>query len=69
LTAAQAASDVPAKNIALTLALYLSLYAALLLAYVRVVFHLASKPAQTRQPLRATGMSPTVTDATQAGAT
>ena len=43
LTAAQAASTVPAANIALTLAMYLTLYAALLVAYVSVVFHLARK--------------------------
>ena len=43
LTAAQAASSVPTANIALTLALYVTLYAALLFAYVSVVFHLASK--------------------------
>ncbi len=46
LTAAQAASRVPASNIALTLSLYLSLYGALLVAYIRVVFHLARKAAQ-----------------------
>jgi cytochrome bd ubiquinol oxidase subunit I len=43
LTTAQAASTVPAANIALTLAMYLTLYAALLVAYVSVVFHLARK--------------------------
>ena len=43
LTTAQAASSVPAANIALTLAMYLTLYAALLVAYVSVVFHLARK--------------------------
>ena len=43
LTAAQAASTVPASNIAITLVLYLTLYAALLFAYVSVVFHLAKK--------------------------
>jgi cytochrome d ubiquinol oxidase subunit I len=43
LTAAQAASDVPATHIALTLALYLTLYLALLSAYISVVFHLAKK--------------------------
>ena len=43
LTAAQAASTVPATHIALTLALYLTLYLALLYAYVSVVFHLAKK--------------------------
>jgi len=43
LTTAQAASTVPAGDIALTLAGYLTLYVALLLAYVSVVFHLAKK--------------------------
>ena len=47
LTTAQAASTVPASNIALTLAMYLTLYAVLLLAYVRVVFYLAGKAAKT----------------------
>ena len=41
LTSADAASKVPAPNIALTLAMYLILYSALLIAYVSVVFHLA----------------------------
>lgn len=43
LTTAQAASKVPASNIAFTLTMYLTLYAALLTAYVSVVFHLAKK--------------------------
>ena len=43
LTTAQAASQVPAGNIALSLAMYLTLYIALLSAYVSVVFHLAKK--------------------------
>ena len=43
LTTAQAASQVPASNIALSLALYLTLYIALLSAYVSVVFYLANK--------------------------
>ena len=43
LTTAQAASQVPAGNIALSLVLYLTLYAALLSAYVSVVFYLAKK--------------------------
>jgi cytochrome d ubiquinol oxidase subunit I len=47
LTTAQAASTVPAGNIALTLAMYLTLYTALLFAYVRVVFYLARKAAKT----------------------
>ena len=54
LTTAQAASSVPASNIALTLAMYLTLYAALLVAYVSVLFYLArAKAAPTAsQPLR-----------------
>ena len=43
LTTAQAASQVPASNIAITLAMYLTLYVALLSAYVSVVFYLAKK--------------------------
>jgi cytochrome d ubiquinol oxidase subunit I len=43
LTTAQAASQVPAGNIALSLAMYLTLYLALLSAYVSVVFYLAKK--------------------------
>ncbi len=43
LTTAQAASQVPPSNIALSLAMYLTLYAALLSAYVSVVFYLAKK--------------------------
>lgn len=46
LTTAQAASQVPAGNIALSLAMYLTLYAALLSAYVSVVFYLAKKTTQ-----------------------
>lgn len=41
LTSAQAASQVPAPRIALTLAMYLTLYAALIVAYISVVFYLA----------------------------
>jgi cytochrome d ubiquinol oxidase subunit I len=43
LTTAEAASQVPASNIALSLAMYLTLYAALLSAYVSVIFYLAKK--------------------------
>ena len=43
LTAAQAASKVPASNIAFTLVMYLSLYAMLLISYVSVLFYLARK--------------------------
>ena len=57
LTAAQAASSVPAGNIAFTLAMYLTLYAALLFAYVSVVFHLAAKA--THKTPAAPGPAPT----------
>ena len=50
LTTAQAASQVPASHIALTLGLYLSLYAVLLIAYVSVIFHLAKKATQKNHP-------------------
>ncbi len=43
MTTAQAAGPVPASSIATTLAIYLTLYAALLLAYVTTVFRLAKK--------------------------
>ena len=49
LTAAQAASKVPASNIAFTLVMYLSLYAVLLVSYVSVLFYLARK-ASVPQP-------------------
>jgi cytochrome d ubiquinol oxidase subunit I len=47
LKTADAASQVPAHNIAFTLGMYLVLYAALLTAYVSVVFYLARKAAKT----------------------
>jgi cytochrome d ubiquinol oxidase subunit I len=50
LTTAQAASTVPSSSIALTLAMYLTLYAALLSAYVSVVFYLAKKATGDDQP-------------------
>ena len=55
LTAAQAASKVPASNIALTLAMYVTLYAALLFAYVSVVFHLAKKATIPGETVTKTG--------------
>jgi cytochrome d ubiquinol oxidase subunit I len=45
LTTAQAASKVPASNIAITLVMYLTMYVALLASYVSVVFYLAKKAA------------------------
>jgi cytochrome d ubiquinol oxidase subunit I len=46
LTAAQAASKVPAGNVALTLSLYLTLYGFLLVSYIKVIFYMARKAAQ-----------------------
>jgi cytochrome d ubiquinol oxidase subunit I len=57
LTAAQAASDVPAPHIALTLSLYLTLYLALLVAYISVIFHLAKK-ATLKEGAQTTGRLP-----------
>jgi cytochrome d ubiquinol oxidase subunit I len=50
LTSAQAASDVPAPMIAATLVMYLTLYAALTVAYITVLFHLARKATYGAQP-------------------
>ena len=49
LTAAEAASKVPAPRIAFTLALYLSLYAALIAAYISVLLYLARHKTQAGQ--------------------
>ncbi|MDO8283507.1 MAG: cytochrome ubiquinol oxidase subunit I [Rhodoferax sp.] len=68
LLAADAASAVPAPNIALTLAMYLVLYAALLLAYVSVVFYLATSAAKkTFEPLVAPDSVATYVTPTGAG--
>ncbi|WP_096667517.1 cytochrome ubiquinol oxidase subunit I [Polaromonas sp. AET17H-212] len=58
LTAAEAASSVPAPRIALTLALYLTLYAALIVAYISVVFYLARHGKHADKPL-GTGLEDT----------
>ena len=50
LTAADAASKVTAPRIALTLSAYLTLYAALIVAYVSVVFYLARHKTQSDKP-------------------
>ena len=47
---ADVASAVPAPNIALTLAMYLSVYIALLLAYVGVIRYMAEKPESSLLP-------------------
>ena len=52
LRTADAASAVPAPMIGLSLALYLIVYAALLVAFVRVVFLLASKAGQGERDTR-----------------
>lgn len=62
LTTAQAASNVPAPYIALSLAMYLSLYLMLLIAYVSVVFYLARKAADpgaetAKEPVALAGAS------------
>ena len=51
LTAAQAASKIPASNIAFTLVMYLSLYAVLITCYVSVLFYLARKASLTQPTL------------------
>lgn len=48
LTTAQAASKVPATMIGTTLAMYLSLYLLLIVAYISVVFHLARKAGKNQ---------------------
>jgi cytochrome bd ubiquinol oxidase subunit I len=50
LTAAQAASRVHASNIAVTLSAYLTLYAALITAYISVVFYLARHRRHADRP-------------------
>lgn len=50
LTAADAASNVTAPRIALTLSVYLALYAALIVAYISVVFYLARHRKQADKP-------------------
>ncbi len=58
LTAAEAASSVPAPRIALTLSLYLTLYVALIVAYISVVFYLARHRKHADKPF-GTGLEDT----------
>jgi cytochrome d ubiquinol oxidase subunit I len=51
LRTADAASSVPTPMIATTLAMYLTLYACLIVAYVSVLFYLAGKAAPERVPM------------------
>ena len=50
MTTLEAASKVPAPKIALSLALYLTMYAALIVAYISVVFYLARHKKHADQP-------------------
>ncbi len=59
LTAADAASKVPAPRIAFTLSLYLALYAALIAAYISVLFYLARHKTHADRPSGA-GMEDTL---------
>ena len=59
----EVASAVPGAHIALTLALYLTVYAALLMAYVSVVKHMAEKPVPMPE-----GLPPRAAPATGAAA-
>lgn len=54
LTTAQAASNVPAGMIGLSLAMYLAIYAVLIAAYVSVLFHLAAKGGKDKPAAPAT---------------
>lgn len=68
LLAADAASAVPSPNIAVTLAMYLALYAFLLLAYVSVVFYLATSAAKKNfEPLLAPDSGAAYALSTRAG--
>ena len=51
MTTLEAASKVPAPKIALSLALYLTMYAALIVAYISVVFYLARHKKLADKPL------------------
>jgi cytochrome d ubiquinol oxidase subunit I len=68
LLAKDAASAVPSPDIAITLAMYLVLYAFLLLAYVSVVFYLATGAAKKNfEPLIAPDSGAAYEDSTRAG--
>ena len=50
MTTLEAASKVPAPKIALSLAMYLVMYAALIVAYITVVFYLARHKKHADKP-------------------
>jgi cytochrome d ubiquinol oxidase subunit I len=58
LSTAEAASTVPNTMIAFTLAMYLTLYVALILAYVSVVFYLARKAGEEKSPAAPSALEP-----------
>ena len=49
LRTADAAAPVPAANLGITLAMYLTLYAVLLIAYISTLFLIARKAGETTQ--------------------
>jgi len=59
LRTSEVASQVPPPHIALTLAMYLTLYAALLVSYVAVVLHMAGKGDAALTPPRVPGQEVT----------
>jgi cytochrome bd ubiquinol oxidase subunit I len=70
LTTAETASSVPSSSIALTLALYVTVYLALLVAYVGVIRYLAEKPEEAASavgPAGAAGGKSAVPQAAKGG--
>lgn len=65
LTAAEAATDIPPANVALSLTLYLCLYSVLLVAYVMTLRFLANKATQTNATESLPAAFPTLTECTQ----
>jgi cytochrome d ubiquinol oxidase subunit I len=51
LRVSEVASMVPSQHIAITLAMYLTVYLALLVAYVSVIKHMAEKPVQAHDAM------------------
>lgn len=49
LTVADAVTDIPAGNVAMSLAMYLSVYAFLLVAYIRTLFYMARKSVEIEE--------------------
>jgi cytochrome bd ubiquinol oxidase subunit I len=68
LTTAQAAATVPTPMLGTTLAMYLSLYIGLLIAYVSVVFHMARKAAYAKSVIKHATTANTATTSTTQGA-